>query len=85
MSEATKEGRREMEERREGFEQARKSLQEMEEAVAPYTEKREIRERPAPTRWRDAADYERSHFLRDLKKASRRLPKDPSQPDSEKR
>jgi hypothetical protein len=85
MGKATREGQEVMEENKRRFERARKSVKEMEEAVAPYTEPREIRQRPEPSRWRDAADFERSHFMHDLEKASHRLPDDPSQPDEETR
>ncbi len=84
MSEATK--KEQTKEEQERFERARKSVREMEEAVAPYTEEREIREGSEASQWRDASDYERSHFFRDLEKVVRKLPPDhPSRSDSRKR
>ncbi|QIN82741.1 hypothetical protein GBA63_08845 [Rubrobacter tropicus] len=72
MSEATKQ--EQTMERQRRFERARKSVRDMEEAVEPYTERHEIRESSEPSQWRDASDYERSHFFRDLKKVVRKLP-----------
>jgi hypothetical protein len=72
MSVATKEEQDATEEKREKFERARKSLNEMEETIAPFTKRRKFEQHSTAGRWRDASDYERSDFFRDLKKVVRK-------------
>lgn len=86
MSEATKKPTRSTEEEGHGrLEQARKSLREMEEEIAPFIRHRKFEEHTTAGEWRDASDYERSDFFHDLRKASRRSSEQPSRPDQEKR
>ncbi len=71
---------------RERFSEAKKSLEEMEEEIAPFVRRREIRKYSTAGEWRDASDHERSDFFHDLKKVVRKLPADhPSRSDSRKR
>ena len=82
MSEATKP---EQEERKR-FEEAKKSLQEMQEEIAPFIKRREFRQHSTAGKWHEGSEYERSDFFRDLKKVVRKLPPDhPSQSGSQKR
>lgn len=71
---------------RERFSEAKKSLEEMEEEIAPFVKRRETRKYSTAGEWRDASDHERSNFFRDLKKVVRKLPPDhPSRSGSQKR
>lgn len=72
------------EENRRRFEEARKSLREMEKEIAPFVKRRNFQEHTTAGEWRDASDYERADFFRDLKKVSKKRDR-PSQPGSEKR
>lgn len=85
MSETTDTTKEAMEEQQKRLLEAGKSLEGMEEEIAPFVKRRKIRKYTTTGEWRDSSEYERTDFFHDLKKASRRVSQKPSQPDSEKR
>ncbi len=85
MGKATK-STKESNEERARFEEAQKSLEEIEEEIAPFVRRRQYKEHSTAGKWHDASEYERSDFFSDLEKVVRRLPPDhPSRSGSRKR
>jgi hypothetical protein len=86
MGETTKSAKEVAEKTRKRFEEAEKSFQEMQEEIAPFIRRRQFTEHSTAGEWRDASEYERSDFFRDLRKVVRKLPPNhPSKSDSQKR